>query len=768
MAKAKTKSRAKTAPVRSEPTIKDYRTIPALRQYVDRIGAKQIAVGRFIIEDKGSDKLHYYTEKAMVNVKPNGVIYCRQSEYAPTKEEAEQILSVVSQLKWPTSIPISAAQAEAKRKKEGIDPDHWFVFWDFARKQIIMCQQRIEADQRKYQRKAYVPWTLYDDNLWHDMEPVGLAGLPFWKPDVSRDLRLMVHEGGKAARFCDMLVNSNEPEFKELRKSHPFIDFLKQYEHWGWIGGALAPQRTNYEELKKASSGKMVRFVCDNDHEGKKAIEAVSECYGHQMVALYFDNSFPEGFDMADPIPDDLYEDGIYIGALMEDMDWKQATWATDKIIVDKKAVYKIRRDFTKTITHIVEPDVYIFNDKPHELWAPSQFNDIVDPFSHVQETSALVRKDAAIKNHKLAYMPWNKSGPFLDSDRTNKFNCHMPSVVKPKSGKLDFWQEYIDHLIEDKGDRKLVEKFIATLIACPKIKMAFGMLLRSETQGVGKSHLGEHVLAPILGKHNVSFPSEQQVVESDFNDYLAFKRLVFIHEIYQGSSTRAYNKMKPMFTDATIPINKKYMQEFKIENVVNIIACSNSAYALRVRDDDRRLLIPKVRETLKPHEWWVKFHHYLYREDGHGIILRWALDYDDYFEAGLHAPDTKAKARFIEEQRSDGEQYIFNILEAVKDKNNGHRFVLFDSDVRNRLIDRIYEGRQTNKTERAATIRKIAEKVGYFVNETRVAVAAWGTQETKPYMLCSSKSDASRSPSDVAKDKDVKLVRISDMNLPI
>lgn len=750
------KSRTKTAPIKTDPTIKDYRTIPALKAYVDRIGAEQFAAGKFMIKKEGTDKLHYYTEKCVIIVNPNGTTWCKMPEYAPTKEEAQNILSVVSQLKWPKSVKITPTQAEAQRKKLKVPEDLWFVFWDVNRKHIIMCQQRIDPDHRKQTRKAYVPWTLYDDGEWHNMEPVGISGLPFWKPETKREKPIMVHEGGKSGRFCDNLVNSNEPFFRDLRKKHPFFDFLKQYEHWGWIGGALAPERTNYQELRSAIGNKIARFICDNDHEGRKALEKISENYEHQMMGLYFDQSFPEGYDLADEIPKDMYENGNYIGKLMEDMDWKPATWATEKFKGEGGKIYhRVRREFTKTITHVVRPDVFIFNFKPHELLTPNEFNDMVSPYSHVSDTAELVRKDASIKNNQLTYMPWRDPGPFLDSDRTNKFNCHMPSIIKERAGKLDPWFEYLEHLITDKSDRHLTEKFIATVIARPQTKMAFGMLLRSETQGVGKSALGEHVLAPILGKHNVSFPSEQQVVESAFNDFLAFKRLVFIHEIYQGSSAKAYNKMKPLFTDVSIEINKKHMALFRIENVVNIICCSNSSFALRIKDDDRRLLIPKVNESLKDHKWWMDFHEWLYNRNGLGRIFAWAKEYDDYFLPGEHAPDTTEKRDFVRKQYSEGMDRVANILAAAKSEINGKATYILDTEVRAMLIDDQYGGNPNGKkVESLATIRKLASNAGFFVHNKRAFSKELGTLATGPIMICTNADDLKKTPAEIIKDR--------------
>jgi hypothetical protein len=53
------------------------------------------------------------------------------------------------------------------------------------------------------------------------------------------------------------------------------------------------------------------------------------------------------------------------------------------------------------------------------------------------------------------------------------------------------------------------VKRWIATLIARPAVKMRYGLLLVSETQGVGKTTLG-HMLTEVIGRHNAcsGFPS--------------------------------------------------------------------------------------------------------------------------------------------------------------------------------------------------------------------------------------------------------------------
>ena len=152
---------------------------------------------------------------------------------------------------------------------------------------------------------------------------------------------------------------------------------------------------------------------------------------------------------------------------------------------------------------------------------------------------------------------------------------------------------------------------------------MKYGMLLISETQGVGKSTLGEDVLRHLIGNWNYSAPSANEVCESNFNDWCAHKRLAVIHEIYEDYKNKGYERLKSVLTESTLKINAKYMAKYEIDNWLHVIACSNNKRALKIGMEDRRWLVPEVREQKRSPEDWQAFHAWL---DNGGLanILWW------------------------------------------------------------------------------------------------------------------------------------------------
>lgn len=79
-----------------------YSKFPALRTYIDRIGAEQLNFRRFMVKEyRGS---HYYVEKTLIKILPDFSIECTSREYEPTEEEAEAIKRELAKVEFPHSI----------------------------------------------------------------------------------------------------------------------------------------------------------------------------------------------------------------------------------------------------------------------------------------------------------------------------------------------------------------------------------------------------------------------------------------------------------------------------------------------------------------------------------------------------------------------------------------------------------------------------------------------------------------------------------------
>lgn len=723
---------------------------PLLDAYIARIGAVQLNFRRYMVKEHTG---HYYQERSLIDINKDGTItYKGKAELAPTKEEEEAIAAELVGIAddWPKAATVSNIL-----KLEVTNDENLYQFLDRDRKKIIMCQQRMQFADGK---KAYLPWTWFSDGQWRQMEPDGK--LPFWKPPVNRQKNMiMIHEGAKAARFCDSLVNDREMR-KELKK-HPWAEELSEYEHWGMIGGALAPHRADYKEIHDENPPGGVIYSCDNDYLGDKAVQIVSEYYGRAMKGIHYGGSFKHSFDLADPMPEKLFEDTPsgkrWVGGKIKDYT-TFATYATEMppaVAGAKGRPAAVLKDiFAQEWVCCMTPSVYVHREWPGKLLTTEEFNSKIHSFSRSLNTSDLMTANQAIKVDSVKYVPGQLPGVYGRGGRY--FNTYCPSGVVAVQGDTKLFEEFMVNLLPIEIDRIEVMRWLATLIARPDIKMMYALLLISEMQGVGKSTLGDRILKPIIGLDNVSSPSEAEVVEGQYTYWMAHKRLAIVNEIYAGHSSAAYNKLKPMITDPTITVRKKYLADYDIDNWMHILACSNNLNALKLTGEDRRWLIPKVTEEKRPEAYWIKFNKWLTNEDGLGKIVYWAHEFlktHQHVGYGEVAPWTTTKDNVVEEGYTPGQAMSANIMGLIRNSVEAgnpdfERCVMMDTDFIGLIQDNISD-RDISYGDKAINIRKVARNKGWFVNEDRTILR----DGTRGRLICLDERDSRRPPKEVFQE---------------
>jgi hypothetical protein len=751
----------------------EYKKYEALARYVDRIGAECRNFRRYLIVEYKARG--YYNEKCTISLEDDGMIKVTDLAYAPTKDEQEAICAGYAEaVKWfPKSVMATEAKMAELRKIAGADP---LLYQFYSRKKnvssrtgnIIMVQQRKEATETS--DKKFTSWTFFDDGKWRAMEPDGK--LPFWKPKLKdgeeRGGRMiMVHEGPKTAKH----LNELKQKPKELAK-HPYGEILGRYEHWGMIGGALVPHRSDWEDLTDEKPLEVI-YVCDNDPPGKDALQKVSKNYNKALLGVVFDKNFKDAFDFGDEMPPELFQDGVWVGPKFEDL-LTFATHATQKIKdVDKpgKPIAIVTDAFANEWYHCVTPEIFVHSRWPQLLLGPNEFNNRVAPFSDVDDTARLLRKRNANKTAVLAYNPSKQSGIYADQNGTY-INTFVDSYIEEKEGDPKPFLDFMDHLVPNRDDRKELLRWIATLIARPDIKMLYGTLLISEAQGIGKGTLGERVLAPIIGGQNVSYPSEQEIVDSNYNYWAAHKRLAVVHEIYAGHSARAYNRLKSIVTDRHITVSKKYMANYEIENWIHILACSNSTRAIQLSMDDRRWFVPKLTEEKKPTKYWGDFNDWLVK-GGLSVIRWWAAEYlkeNSPVLRGESAPWSAAKKDIVEDGYSPGMNLAGQLFDFLRHQLTSEEIaaakfrdslrarnmfregaaIICDVDVCRYISLKLYDGRANDRLEKPGTVRKVAKARGWHVGDEKVWHYKWGQDRYGARLISFSPQEAGRKPSEV------------------
>jgi hypothetical protein len=662
--------------------------VPSLRDYFSRIGAEPRSLRTAVVKEVSGK---YWRDLAVIRVDEKGAISA-PLEYAPTEAEAAAIIEGCIEYDWPKIKPLAALGSVPPMVADA-DPKNVFEFRNDAN-EIVMLQVRMERDNER----AYVPWTYWDDDEWRSAEPDG--PLPLFNAHLLKGAStVFIHEGAKAARFVQTMVEGKTREDRDRLKAHPWGLEMTGAVHVGWIGGAMSPGRTDWTVIKKAGIARAF-IVADNDEPGKSAVPKIAQALRCPTFAIQFTDEFPASFDLADRFPEKMTKGPYYTGPAFRECQ-HPATWATDQIPNPEgkgRPLTVLRESFRSMWAYVEESDLFVCREMPEILRPEPILNKMLASFSHVNETSKLIVKAYQGRSTRLCYRP-DHEGLQVTFRGSSAINLHVPGPIKPATGDPKPFLDFLSYLFPNERERYEVERWCATLIARPDIRMSYGLLLISEKQGVGKTTLGAGILAPLVGVSNVGYPGENDVTAA-FNDWVAHKRLAIVNEIYSGSSWKAYHALKSVITDKEVMVNQKYTRQYVIDNWCHVLACSNSMRALKMENDDRRWFYPEVTELP-----WGRDKFNLFREwidaGGLSIVKRWALDFGDYVEPAERAPMTDRKKEMIEGSRSEAQAEAAAVAEALRDMKNPAAVALKDvvafvrSHAQGRVFDSDYELRK-------------------------------------------------------------------------
>lgn len=660
------------APVEEKSkVISDLSDIPAVRDYLRRIGAEVRGMCSAVIRQKEGG---YWRDLATVRFdRETGEIAVRpgfgedlMEGVEPTDLERKLITDAAGLVRgqWPELQPLHHL-TDMPPELASAAPEDRFELRD--RSGLIrMVHQRTERDGER----QYIPWTFWSDQQWRKVEPDG--PLPLFGADKLKDhSTVFIHEGASAARAMQELVEGATREDRERLEAHPWGAQLEGAAHIGFIGGAHSVGRSDWQVLKKAGIKRAI-FVNDNDACGRRAVPTIArELRGWDIVVENISvtpDRFPSGWDLADPMPVDA--DGEYIGEPM--MSYSvPATWLTRKLPSDGpgRPAHVLRSVATELIVPIRDLGCFGFV-RNGAIRQEDQLNREQAPYSDVQNSAALFWRDNTHGSVAgLTYRPDTSARIVQEGDRRN-FNTYTPSPVAAEKGELTEWRQYLAYMVPSEKDREHFERWVATLIGRPDVRMAHSLLLISMRQGKGKSTLLDQVLRPLVGMSNSALVTSK-AMKSGFNGWAAGKRLVVCHEIYEGRNRALAESLKSVLTDERISINEKYEREYELPNWTVIAACSNSRRAVHIDNEDRRWFIPDIdEEYLWQRARFAQFRAWL-RAGGLRAIKYWAENFEgefggSYIKAGEHAPMTAAKLVSIEENLSEGARAAQDMAEAL------------------------------------------------------------------------------------------------------
>lgn len=723
---------------------------PELAAYFEKRGARQFAP-RFAAVSVDIEGTGYDHIKTVIRFDTDGRCNFEGNKLAlnghliePTPEEKLAIAAEFSGLIFPHSVE-KDVKLERKngrlnypdiRRQEGLP--EWVrttkfedidVFYTSSLKCVMVQAKRYKEDGMK----QYIQFTPYSDGTWQMGYPDD--GLPFYGMEhYNGQKNIAIHEGANSAKYAHRITNDDASENDELRETFGMAGELFGYLHLGGMGGAGNPGKVNVDIINELFPEQVI-LCSDNDDIGRSYMEYI----GRQIKAptllldwrLDYKGRFPETYDFANPMPASCYLTDAegkrhYVGPKLDDIT-RDITFLTYLSIPpatpanpNPPVVEHIHDYAMDKCVYIDEADLYIIEGERGNAGRLAKPFDamISNRVVGKSSTAKLYAKYGGKRARASMVLPGYPYG-VITVEGDTVFNLWRPSPIRPLHIDAKPWHDVCEFIFPQEHDRKLFLKTLYTLVARPKVKLKFAMLLYSPVLGLGKSALSENVFMKLIGEHNTNFATIDDI-NSQNNGYLIGASLILVDEIYDSNNKfKTAEKLKSFITQTRISAVDKYKAAQKIINSSFFLCCSNHIGSISLGSKDRRWLIPFVRETPlndEEKEAWAKQLDYfldVWLPNGGLQAIAWeAHNYNDYWATGDEAPKTNRKAEFVYEGLSDQAKVLKQLVEWVF--NSPQPYVLNSFALRDELAMQ-FSGREGS--DKYKGIMPVGEIVSAIVN---------------------------------------------------
>ena len=210
-------------------------------------------------------------------------------------------------------------------------------------------------------------------------------------------------------------------------------------------------------------------------------------------------------------------------------------------------------------------------------------------------------------------------------------------------------------------GQERFPLLWLAHLIQQPGIKMFVGLVVWSQSEGVGKNLLFETVGA-LFSSHHYALISQSEV-DDDFSGWIPGTVFAVADEVRASKSDKSRDRLKLWQTSPSLRTHDKGQPKRIVENLMNLVFLSNHADGMFLGDHDRRYYVHEVMNGPLPESLKCEFLEW--RENG-GLshLLHYLMNLDlGGFDPKGRAPVTASKAAMIEAGRSDLDRWAMDVV---------------------------------------------------------------------------------------------------------
>ena len=300
----------------------------------------------------------------------------------------------------------------------------------------------------------------------------------------------------------------------------------------------------------------------------------------------------------------------------------------------ERKTTKELRQEF-KHWVYVSSIDK-VFNLKNGILYKPEGFNRMHQSKLDKGSVLPLLLKYNCIQHSdRIEFAPGEKD--IFSYNNTIFANTYRKIAIEAEYAPCKLMINHFRLLIPDASERNIILNYIAFLVQKPGKKVMFMPIIKGG-KGIGKSAVIEKIIRPILGDSNVRDVKPKKV-KQDFNAWQMNTQLICFHELKLGSTRREKleltEELKDLITERHMQASLKGVDDYDINNKVNMFALTNHEDAIMITPDERRFFMVRSDLKFQSREYYNELHTWLDENPEaiyHYFLYRDIEDFDPHF----------------------------------------------------------------------------------------------------------------------------------------
>lgn len=233
---------------------------------------------------------------------------------------------------------------------------------------------------------------------------------------------------------------------------------------------------------------------------------------------------------------------------------------------------------------------------------------------------------------HDVGYEPSQEQ--FFKSRGQMLCNQYVKPTLESVEGAVKPLHLFFEYLFPDEEARDFMFKWLAFMVQRPGIKIKYMPVIYTPLEQVGKDFFMKFIIAPVLGRENLSRVTTGYIQES-YTEALTGYQLILMQELDFGRDKRlaqkVADKLKPFISDTEVQLRRFGIAGGLVDHNASFVGFTNYKDAVFTEGGGQRYYLidgPKFRQS---GEWFAKMKKWFLSYEGEVLNFFQSVDISEF-----------------------------------------------------------------------------------------------------------------------------------------